>query len=216
MLMRLARLIPAVLLCGAALPAAAQDGTFRTWFEAPATVLPGEVFEVEMWASFEGDLLRPEGWFAGAVGSIRAGGDEDSFAFITTLTESMMLLFSDGAVDGNWLRDFETGQSGGIPGEDLDFSNPMRILAFEIGAGDLPGGLTINLENHSDDPLAVLGWSVDGRDDYVSTLDPNIALIATPSIVRVIPAPSSLGLLACAGLGVVRRRRSIVVIRRAN
>ena len=185
--------------------ALAQDGIFRTWFATPETVIAGETFEVEMWASFEGDLLRPEGWFAGTAASVRVGGDLNSFAFITTLTQSLMFLVSEGTVDGNWLRDLVTGQA---PVDvTFDGSNPIRVLAFEIGAGTDPGDLTINLEHHSNDPIAYLGWSVDGGDDYVSTLDSNIGLIATPSIVRVIPSPAPLGLLALAGFGALRRTR---------
>lgn len=188
--------------------ASAQDGIFRTWFEAPETVLAGETFEVEMWASFEGDLLRPEGWFNGSLSSFEVAGDLEVFESVSPLTDWLMLLLSAGEPNGNWLRDTWTVQAP-IPGQDVDRRNPLPVLAFNVTtAADHAGTLEIHLRPHSSYAIPYLGWSVTGVDDYVYTTDPHIALIATPAVVRVVPAPAGVALLV---LGGVDRRGDVVV-----
>ncbi len=186
----------------------AQDSTFRTWFDVPDTVMAGETFEVQMWASFEGELLRPEGWFSGAGVSFEVTGDLDSFASVSTLTRSLMFLLSEGTPDGNRLIDVLTSQVD-WPGGNFDPGNPLHVLSFDIEtAANNTGILDINLQPHSDWNTPLLSWSINGGDDYARTIDPNIALIATPASVRVIPAPGSVALLSAAGFALVLRRRS--------
>jgi hypothetical protein len=184
----------------------AQDGTFRSWFDVPDTVMAGETFEVQMWASFEGELLRPEGWFAGASTSFEITGDLDSFSAVSTPTRSLMFLFQEGTPDANWLRDVFTGQVD-MPG-DFDPGNPLHVLSFNIETtANNTGILDINLRPHSTWGVPLLGWSIDDSDNYAETNDPNIALIATPASVRVIPVPGAGMLFALFGIGYARRRR---------
>ena len=168
--------------------------------------MAGETFEVQMWASFEGELLRPEGWFAGASASYEIAGDLETFGSISTLTRSLMFLFQEGTPDANWLRDVFTGQVD-MPGN-FDPGNPLHVLSFDIETtANNTGILDINLRPHSTWGVPLLGWSIDGSDNYAETNDPNIALIATPASVRVIPAPGAGAVLALAGVAALRRRR---------
>ncbi len=79
----------------------AQDGTFRTWLDVPDTVMAGETIEVQVWASFEGELLRPEGWFAGLAASFEIAGDLDTFDSVSPLTRWLTLLISEGTPESN-------------------------------------------------------------------------------------------------------------------
>ncbi len=198
-----------VLFAGFASIAHAQDGTFRTWFETPDTVMAGDTFEVHMWASFEGDLLQPEGYFSAALANFEVSGDLDTFEAISPLTFGLTFIFDEGTPDGPWLRDVFTAQHPALP--DVDYSNPILVLGFEVTTlANSIGMLDIDIRPGFDPDMPLLEWSVNGTgtsDDIVRTTDPNIALIATPASVRVVPTPASSLVLALAALGASRRRR---------
>ena len=191
--------------------AEAQDGTFRTWFETPDTVLAGETFEVRMWVSFESDLFPPhsDGGFTFSDVSFEVSGDLDAFAEISPLTSGLGGILSFGTPDGPWLRNASTWQH---PINQLFVSaNPVTVLVFEVTtAADSIGTLDIDIRpGFFNNDIPLLEWYIGGNDGdiYVNTNDPNIALIATPASVRVIPAPGVGVLLALAGHGALRRRR---------
>lgn len=197
--------IPVIALFCAVGAALAQDGTFRTWFETPDTVLAGGTFEVEMWASFEGDLLRPEGWFLGVLASFQVSGSLESFSHLTSLTSSLPIILSAGVPHGPWLRNVGTLQDASL-GVEVDRSNPIRILSFDVTTGDAPGDLIVSIEPDDLNSIPVLGWTVDGDREYIYTTDAGIALFSTSDTIHVIPAPGAIGLLALAALGARRRR----------
>jgi hypothetical protein len=191
--------------------ATAQDGTFRTWFETPGTVLAGDSFEVRMWVSFESDLFPPDpdGGFTFADASFEVSGDLGAFDEVSPLTFGLGAILSSGTPDGPWLRDASTWQS---PLTQLFVSfNPVQVLAFEVTtATDSLGTLDIDIRAGSfNDTVPWLEWYIGGNsgDIYVNTTDPNIELIATPASVRVIPTPGTVFILAITRLGASRRRR---------
>ena len=187
----------------------AQDGTFRTWFETPDTVMAGDTFDVRMWASFEGDLLRPGGYFSAALANFEVSGDLDTFEAISPLTFGLSFIFNEGTPDGPWLRDVFTAQHPALP--DVNFSNPILVLGFEVTtSANSIGTLDVDIRPGFDPDMPLLEWSINGTgtsDDIVRTTDPNIALIATTATVRVVPAPGAAAVLALAGVVTVRRRR---------
>ena len=196
-----------VVVAGLSTLAEAQDGTFRTWFETPESVVAGESFEVQMWASFEGDLLKPEGWFAGVQASFEVTGSVAAFQELSPLTNGLGFIQSPGTPNGTWLFDVSTSQAPGGT-EFFDDSNPLPVLTFDVvTSANSTGILNIAIQPGFGHNLPLLGWTVDGIDDFIYTDDPNIALIATPTSVHVIPAPGAAALLALAGFGTKRRRR---------
>lgn len=78
----------------------AQEGTFHAWLVAPAMVTPGQTFEVVLWASFEGNLLRPVGWFAGVQCSFEISGPAASFDRADPISRGLAFILDQGTPDG--------------------------------------------------------------------------------------------------------------------
>lgn len=189
--------------------ALAQDKVFRTWFEAPQTVMAGETFQVWMWGTYKIDgVSETVGHMDSAAGSIEVSGDLDAFTSISQLRNGGMPLTLDrGTPDGPWLRDFITGQPYGVPGVIIDERNPLPILMFEIGTTPQTMGLLhVDLRPFADQFVPILSWYYPNEPNpWVITTDPGVSLITTTATIRVIPAPSAY--LSLVILVAWRRRR---------
>lgn len=187
--------------------ARAHDGIFRTWFEAPMTVAAGESASVWLWATYEeGGVPAVDGWYSTVQASIEVSGDTGSFASISPILDGLPFRVSAGEPDGLWLRDFSIFQHSNH--EPFDGRNPLPVAMFEIET--VPGQtgiLQFDLRAPTGVDVPWLTWWDDRTFDWIQTIDDGVGLEAATGSIRVIPAPPSLGLFVCAGLGVLRRRR---------
>lgn len=196
--------------------AAASEPTFRTWFEAPETVMPGETLQVKLWASFErnGVLVSPStGYFGGIFGSMEAHGAGAlgvGFSPLMPFEDGLLLLGNTpGVPDGNWLRDFAAGQLLNAPGfPPTVFLNPHPLIMFEMTVGDQARGM-INIDLRESDFFGGrfgVGWWDLGVGEVLS-YDPGVVFLPETGVIRVIPGPASLALLAPLAIVSSRRRR---------
>lgn len=192
--------------------AQAQEHMFHAWFEAPETVTAGESFQVWLWVTYEVDGVaapaRPEYYFAEIFGSIQVGGALQAFESISPVLDGLDLRLDSGTPNGPWLRDFLIGQGEGLPGFEVDYGNPLRIIMFEITtAVSTRGVLDVYLRSPSGLDIPSLAWWDGDNNDWIMTTQPGVGLISEPMSVRVIPAPAGVVVFALASLGVARRRR---------
>lgn len=213
------KLVAAVLGVALSSPAAhAQEHMFRTWFEAPESVMAGETFQVWMWATYEIDgvaAIASGGYYFNTVhASIEVAGALSAFERISPVLDGLAIPWDRGTPDGAWLRDFAMVQVEGVPGSNVEYSNPLPVLMFEVTtAAASRGSLELNLRAPSDVDVPYLAWLDDDPALRAATADWGFVefgiiagLVAEPFTVRVIPAPSSLALLALAGVAIRRRR----------
>ncbi|GAB4385648.1 MAG: hypothetical protein Kow0022_12380 [Phycisphaerales bacterium] len=186
----------------------AQDVAFRTWFDLPETVLAGHTIQVWLWASFEVDNVpAADGWFNGLYGSIEVSGDLAAFSSISEVQDGLSVWLSPGTPDGPWLRDVFVIQVYGWPGIEFDDRNPLPVLMFEVATTpETTGNLQVDLRPPSDRTSPLLTWRDDDGIDWVDSDGPGVGLTASSGLVRVIPTPSCVGLLASAALAARRRR----------
>lgn len=192
--------------------ALAQEHVFRTWFDAPETVMAGDMFQVWMWATYEVDgatVPGDPGYFWTTHASVEVTGSLDAFDSISPILDGLYLP-DPGTPDGNWLRDFIVFQVQ-APGFYVDYGNPLRLLMFEIttSPGSL-GQLELHLRAPTDLDIPYLSWLGDheiATTSYGSSVpDVFAGLVSEPFTVRVIPAPTSFGLLMLAPFASRRRR----------
>ncbi len=192
-------------------PAQAQEHMFRAWFEAPETATAGESFQVWLWATYEVDGVaapaRPEYYFAEIFGSIQVGGALRAFESISPVLDGLDLRLDSGTPNGPWLRDFLIGQGEGLPGFQVDYRNPLRIIMFEIKtAVSTRGELDVYLRAPSGLDIPSLAWWDGDSNDWIMTTQPGVGLITESITVRVIPAPAGVVLLALGGAASRRHR----------
>ncbi|GAB4385086.1 MAG: hypothetical protein Kow0022_09700 [Phycisphaerales bacterium] len=208
------QLVAAILVLLSAAPLShAQEHMFRTWFEAPESVMAGETFQVWMWATYEIDgqtVPGYPGYFWTTHASTEVTGPLDALKSISPVLDGLYLP-DPGTPDGNWLRDFIVFQVES-PGFHVDYGNPLRHLMFEITT--VPGALgqlELHLRAPSDLDVPFLSWLGDhevATTSYGSSVPDFFAGLQAESFtVRVIPAPASLALLMCAWLPLIRRQR---------
>lgn len=192
--------------------AQAQEHMFRTWFEAPDTVLAGETFQVWLWATYEvdGQTVPPDEhvstYLYGVYGSVEIAGDLPVFASISPILDGLYRLDS-GTSDGAWLHEFVVFQTEEVPGFYVDFCNPLAMAMFEVTTtASTHGDLEIHLRPPSNLGVPYVGWWDGPTSDWIATNDPGVGLFAESITVRVIPAPAALGVLALMGIGAARRR----------
>ncbi len=196
----------------AAIPsiAGAQTREFRTWFEAPQTVMAGETFQVWMWGTYEEHgMPATSGYMNGVGASIEVSGNLGAFASISQVQDGLQLMMNRGTPDGPWLRDFIVGQAD-VPGVTIDDRNPLPILMFEIETrAGTTGLLHVDLRPPTDESVPYLVWYYPdvGPDNWPNTTDPDVSLITTTATIRVIPAPASAIMLVFGSLALTRRRR---------
>ena len=185
---------------------------FHTWFDAPATVIAGETFAVDVWAETSGDWVG-EGEFASFFSaflmSIEVSGDLETFDSITEASINFNFAFSTGTPIDSWLLDvIGFNIFGPIEGGTMD--NPVRLFSFDVSTVLGETG-ELNLLHHpSSVSPDLLRWYVDpfvGDDWYIGSADDNSVLTAEPFTVRVIPTPAAAALLAFASLATLRRQR---------
>lgn len=202
--------------------ASAQEHVFRTWFEAPESVMAGETFQVWMWATYEIDGVTAPShpslatYIRSVHASIEVSGELSAFESISPLLYDGPLVEADpGTPDGAWLRDFHVFQALGFPGVPVVYQNPMPVLTFNVQAAtDATGALALGLQAPSDAGQAFLAWQDDGVGMLVATTtwgsvvpDFFAGLQAEPFTVRVIPAPGCMPMVVLAGFIGTRRRR---------
>lgn len=207
------KLVAAVLGVALSSPAAhAQEHMFRTWFEAPESVMAGETFQVWLWATYEIDGLtvppdeHVSTYLYSVYGSVEIAGDLPAFASISPILDGLYRLIS-GTPDGSWLHDFVVLQAEGLPGAYVAYSNPLAMAMFEVTtAASSRGDLEVHLRPPSDLGVPYVGWWDGPTSDWIATNDPGVGLFAESITVRVIPAPAPLGLLVLAPLASRRKR----------
>lgn len=195
----------------------AQEHMFRTWFDAPESVIAGETFQVWMWASYEVDGA-PEpsvegSYLNGVYASIEVTGSLATLDHLSPILDGFCRLES-GRSDGAWLRDFILFQGEGVPGVQVNYSNPLPVAMFDVTTvGGSQGVLDFFLRAPSDMPVPYIDWRDSNSDVVIATVDPGTGdidvladLVTTPISVRVVPAPPTLGLLALAPFAGRRRR----------
>lgn len=197
----------------------AQQLAFRTWFEAPKTVMAGQTFEVSLRASFEVDGAPAAGgldagWISSVAASVQVAGDLESFESLSAFQGLAENFLSVGSIDGSWLHDFLFLQIPSdlwpwpFPGPTVgDFSNPLSIGTFEVSTSKQLGTLELHLQPFSglDDP-SVAWWQV-SQGEPIDSTSPGVSLFAQPATIHVIPSPASLALLAPLAIMSSRRRR---------
>lgn len=191
--------------CSLLAPAASADAVFNIWVEAPAQVRAGETFTASVWAEVSGSILeKSDGGFYDFVMDLLAFGVDTEFSAATI--PSMNLPLSLGIPEPNALRRVGAGNLPHL----FDFAeqNPLLLFYTEVTtAQDSSGSLELTVAPAENLP-AMLSWWVDYGDlSIILDTDPGSTRIITPAIVNVIPTPASLGLLALACVGAVRRRR---------
>lgn len=197
--------------------ASAGNYTFRTWFEMPETVVAGETFDVWLRVSLElnGELV-PTGpnvsWMSGMSASLEATEDIFTFDTFSQVLDGLRGRPFRGVSSDTWLRDFAVLQDpdAPIPLNEVDYSNPVRVVFVQVATvAHTRGTLHINLRPSEffGNEVALQWW--DGiADQPISTrLDHDIEVISETGVIRVIPAPASLALLAPLALASTRRRR---------
>ena len=191
--------------------AAIAQTFFRTWFDAPETVIAGETFTVDVWAEVSGDWVG-EGAFSSYLSSslmsIEVTGDLNAFAGMSTATIHTNLPLDRGTVDGTMLRDVLAYNTTSLEGYTSE--NPLRFFSFDITTAVGETGELSLLHHPSSVSPDLLSWYVDpfvGDDWYLGSADDNSVLTTESFTVRVIPTPAAAALLAFAGLATLRRQR---------
>ncbi|GAB4387031.1 MAG: hypothetical protein Kow0022_17910 [Phycisphaerales bacterium] len=202
-------LAPALMAFGAQ----AQEQLFRTWFEAPESVMAGETFQVWLWATYElGAVAVPPdenvpAHLYSVYGSIEVTGDLLTFDRISRILGGLPYHLSLGTPDGSWLWDFAVLQSAYIPGGVVEYQNPLAVAMFEVTTTEAThGDLDIYFRPPSILEVPYVDWWEGSTSDWISTIDPGVGLIAESITVRVIPAPASIAILGLATLAARRRR----------
>ena len=195
-------------LCGfvvaAVATAASGDAAFNIWVEAPAQVQAGSVFTASVWGEVSGSILEEsDGGMHILTTDVLGTGVEALFS--TATFPFMNTPWDYGTPEAGALRGIAAVNFASLP--TFDPRNPLRLFDVEITtSSDAHGLLELTLEP-SANGTTILSWWREHGVSFVLDTDPGSSRIITPAIVNVIPAPASLGLLALAGVGAVRRRR---------
>lgn len=192
-----------LLAVGAASQVSSAEVVFQAWVEAPAVVERGSTFTASVWIGATGSTIDNEvnAFHTFVVDVIATGVD-------VALSEANFLVVgsSVGTPSDNALLE--------VAGVNLPVfwwaftdANPLSLFTFEVALDPHETGtLELNL-SQADGWDFMFSWWVDYQQlTYVFDTDPGSTRIVTPAVVRVVPEPASIGLLACAALAARRRR----------
>lgn len=192
-------------------PAFAQT-FFRTWFDAPETVVAGDTFTVDVWAETSGEWVGEgdfSSYFHGFLMSAEVLGNLETFSSISEASIYFSYPLSPGTPEGPRLNDVMAFNLFGF-GFNGTMDNPARLFSFDVSTVSGTTGELILLHQPSSVSPDLLRWYIDpfvGDDWYLGSADDNSVLTTESFTVRVIPTPAAAALLAFAGLGTLRRQR---------
>lgn len=184
---------------------------FDIWVEAPASVQAGDIVDVRVWAQVSGPMLDVG---LNAMAGFRMDLPVNTSGNLVSAVENPRF---GHPYFRSWYAEVSAAGILDIGAFQLDIwdtpiwlNNPILLFSTRLHTIEGAAGW-IELVPERHDPVpSIIAWWVD-IDDYarpvVDDTDPNAELNITGATIRVIPAPSTLGVLVLASLGVARRRR---------
>ncbi|GAB4384211.1 MAG: hypothetical protein Kow0022_06120 [Phycisphaerales bacterium] len=175
---------------------------FRAWIDAPQAAVAGSTFGASVWVQALGSSIDSD---ANALASFTT--DVLASGLVAELSEAELLIpgFSVGTPDGGALREVSGFNHPAIA--PFSAANPLELFTINVTlVSSATGTLVLDL-NQTQGWEFMFSWWLDyDVGTYAFDTDPGSTRIVTPALVRVVPEPASIGLLACAALAARRRR----------